>query len=475
MVVVTDGLGGYRFADLEPGQYVVSFPLPQGQQRSPKAAAGDDTIDSDADPRTGLSSVITVDAGANVSTVDSGLFAPPSVLGGLVWTDKEGNGRLDQGESAIADVKLELLDAAGQLAATTTSGPSGTYQFVGLAPGRYQLRLDPATLPGGVAFTTRDVGLTADIGSDVDEGMGTTVFIDVGRAYSNTSWDIGLTFVGTVADGVWLDDGNGIKDPGEPLVSGVTVALLDSAGTTVNATVTDDAGNYRFAACGRGRTRWPSRASPPVRNSRRLKPPPTPTSTAILTRRRGARIRSTCTEATKAASMAPVLCARPPTSPGWHGSTRTTTACSTIKRTPVSALTCGCSRVMAGSSRRASSAGRELHVPGRRARHISDRLHAARRPARNARRWQGIKSRSGDTPHRTLRPQGRGHRRFVDVARRTQAIGRRRGRGGTAERPTPVRAANRAGRVVLAASSAALAMLALLRGWRQRQRRRALR
>jgi hypothetical protein len=34
---------------------------------------------------------------------------------------------------------------------------------------------------------------------------------------------------------------------------------------------------------------------------------------------------------------------------------------------------------------------------------------------------------------------------------------------------------NRAGRVVLAASSAALASLAILRGWRQRQKRRALR
>jgi protocatechuate 3,4-dioxygenase beta subunit len=181
-----------------------------------------------------------------VSTVDSGLFTAASVLGGIVWTDQEANGRLDQGESAIADVKLELLDAAGQLAATTTTGPSGTYQFSGVAPGRYQVRLDPATLPGGVAFTTRDVGLTADVGSDVDEGMGTTVFIDVGRAYSNTSWDIGLTFVGIVADGAWLDDGNGIKDAGEPLVSGVAVALLDAAGATVNATVTDDAGNYRF-------------------------------------------------------------------------------------------------------------------------------------------------------------------------------------------------------------------------------------
>ena len=247
LAVVTDGLGGYRFGDLEPGQYVVSFPLPQGQQRSPKAAAGDDAIDSDADPRTGLSSVITVDSGANVSTVDSGLFAPPTGLGGIVWTDQEGNGRLDQGEPAIAEVKLELRDAAGQLASTTTTGPNGTYQFLGVAPGRYQVRIDPATLPGGVAFTTRDVALTADVGSDVDEVAGTTVPIDVGRGYWNMRWDIGLTFVGTVADGVWLDDGNGIKDTGEPLVSGVGVALLDSTGATVDATVTDDAGNYRFA------------------------------------------------------------------------------------------------------------------------------------------------------------------------------------------------------------------------------------
>ncbi|WP_416445410.1 SdrD B-like domain-containing protein [Leucobacter sp. HNU] len=59
---------------------------------------------------------------------------------------------------------------------------------------------------------------------------------------------------GQIGDRVWLDTNrNGLQDPGEPGVAGVTVELRDSAGNTVrdasNApirTTTDADGNYRF-------------------------------------------------------------------------------------------------------------------------------------------------------------------------------------------------------------------------------------
>jgi len=50
-----------------------------------------------------------------------------------------------------------------------------------------------------------------------------------------------------IGDFVWLDlNGNGIQDPGELPLEGVTVTLNDSAGNPIASTVTDAEGNYTF-------------------------------------------------------------------------------------------------------------------------------------------------------------------------------------------------------------------------------------
>ena len=54
---------------------------------------------------------------------------------------------------------------------------------------------------------------------------------------------------GDVGDTVWKDlDGNGIQDPGEPGVAGVTVHLYACDGTLLETTTTDANGNYLFTA-----------------------------------------------------------------------------------------------------------------------------------------------------------------------------------------------------------------------------------
>ena len=59
-----------------------------------------------------------------------------------------------------------------------------------------------------------------------------------------------LIFVGgpaTIGDLVWRDDdGDGVRDDGEPGVPGVTVNLLDASGTPLQTTFTDADGRYRF-------------------------------------------------------------------------------------------------------------------------------------------------------------------------------------------------------------------------------------
>ena len=51
--------GSYVFTNLPPDQYILNFVLPEGFDYSPINAVVDRTIDSDADPLTGMTEVIT--------------------------------------------------------------------------------------------------------------------------------------------------------------------------------------------------------------------------------------------------------------------------------------------------------------------------------------------------------------------------------------------------------------------------------
>ena len=72
------------------------------------ANQGADSIDSDADPVSGRSSVITLAASTNIDTVDAGLFQL-ATIGDRVWNDVDGNGIQDTGETGLGDVDVRLL------------------------------------------------------------------------------------------------------------------------------------------------------------------------------------------------------------------------------------------------------------------------------------------------------------------------------------------------------------------------------
>ncbi|MDP2433898.1 MAG: SdrD B-like domain-containing protein [Pseudomonadota bacterium] len=62
------------------------------------------------------------------------------------------------------------------------------------------------------------------------------------------NWDAGLYQKASIGDKVWLDSNkNGIQDAGESGIGGVTVNLLNSAGTVVSTVTTNANGNYLFS------------------------------------------------------------------------------------------------------------------------------------------------------------------------------------------------------------------------------------
>jgi hypothetical protein len=81
----TDAAGFYGFSGLLPGSYRVRFVLPSGYSFTMLHAGSDDTRDSDADPATGLSPLVTLADGEINNTIDAGMYHTAAVPASSNW------------------------------------------------------------------------------------------------------------------------------------------------------------------------------------------------------------------------------------------------------------------------------------------------------------------------------------------------------------------------------------------------------
>ena len=247
--IVTDATGAYIFDDLLEGDYIVDFEAPAGRELTVQDAGVDDTADSDADPITGETAVISLGAGEDNEDVDAGIAPLLASLGDKVWEDLNGNGVDDDGVNGIANVVVNLLDENGVgTGQTTTTDTDGLYGFSDLLAGTYIVEFEA---PAGRTFTTQNAGGDDTIDSDADLITGQTGPIVLAAGDDDPTNDAGIApLLSSLSDFVWEDlDGDGIQDAGEPGVQGVTVTLLDGAGVPVpgvTPVLTDVNGNYIF-------------------------------------------------------------------------------------------------------------------------------------------------------------------------------------------------------------------------------------
>jgi len=271
MTVLTDAGGNYLFDELPPGDYYVEFDLstlPQNYLVTAQDAGSDDTLDSDADPATGVTAPTgPLNSGEQNLTLDMGIYRLDNVeVGDRVWYDDNRDGIQDPGEGGVPSVGVTLydtttgmpmLDDAGN-PMTTMTDANGDYIFTDLPPGDYYVVFDLGSLPQDHTPTQQNAG--SDDGADSDADPVTGATDPTGMLNSNDadmSLDMGIHRNDNVqvGDTVWYDDDrDGIQDAGEGGVAGVGVALydattgqpmLDAAGNPMT-TVTDANGNYLF-------------------------------------------------------------------------------------------------------------------------------------------------------------------------------------------------------------------------------------
>ncbi len=232
--------GYYSFADLPDGNYQIKF-LPY----SPYLLTQQNTTDpngSKPDPATGFTDIITITGGALVSNVIAGVYEDFGVIGSFVWEDINKNGIYDPGEVGMNGISVELYSGAGVLLDTTVTadnenGEPGYYLFSGLIDGDYQVKF----LPVYPDILTQQNTIDPN-GSSPDPATGFTDIITILNRQKILDINAGIyEDFGAIGSFVWEDlNRNGLYDPNETGVNGITVELYSDTGTFIDSTVTAD-------------------------------------------------------------------------------------------------------------------------------------------------------------------------------------------------------------------------------------------
>ena len=212
---------------------------------------------------------------------------PAMSIGNMVFHDVNCNGVYDAGDVGILGIPVELYsrgpdaiayNADDVLVKSTVSSLNGDYRFDDLVAGSYWVKVTPpvATFPfATLNNVTLDNGVDNDSNGAQPGGGGTAIRSPVitlspgaeavsedGNASTDLTIDFGLRPGFRVGDLVWRDNNdNGIHDPSEPGLPGVTVNLMSPGAdgvigggddTVLMTTTTNISGNYLFTLSAEG-------------------------------------------------------------------------------------------------------------------------------------------------------------------------------------------------------------------------------
>ena len=228
----TDADGSYSFDKLPAGTYSVTVVQDGPIAGLEQTGDPDDTKDNASEPIT-LNNV-------NPSTTDVNFgYIADNSLSGTVYRDDSRNGDQDGTEPGYSGVTVQLLDASGNVVATTTTDANGTYSFSKLPDGTYSVKV---VKDGELADTeqTEDPDATKDNASEpvtLGEDNPTKDHIDFGYVPDYSIH--GLVY----RDG----DRNETHGATEKGYANQTVELRDKDGKVVATTTTDANGAYSFS------------------------------------------------------------------------------------------------------------------------------------------------------------------------------------------------------------------------------------
>ena len=156
-------------------------------------------------------------------------------IAGSVFNDQTGSGQQQTGDFGLSGWTVQLLNAGGQLVASTQSGSSGNYTFSNVTPGSYTVQ---EVLPTGWTQTA---------------GPSEKLIVDPNTTATATFGNFqNITIQGSKFDDL---NGDGQWEAGEPVLVGWTIQLDTMANgqlssTPLETTTTNANGQYQFTNLG---------------------------------------------------------------------------------------------------------------------------------------------------------------------------------------------------------------------------------
>jgi len=240
-----DEMGRFVFDTLRPGTYRLRYLLDDGLLFAREV--GLNMTDEDAlEAETGE---YTLDMGQQISVSDVAVVRAAKIAG-KAWLDENVSGTMDPQEMAMTSVTAQLISGDGCLLDETQVDSNGAYTFERLRSGTYVIRF---LLAQNVLFTDY-TGNPGDSCVPVMQGsMGETHAFTLAMGEEKMDMHVGGILPGRIGDTVWYDqDGNGLQDYKEPLISGVSLTLLyvhaDGTMAETATAISDQYGYYAFDA-----------------------------------------------------------------------------------------------------------------------------------------------------------------------------------------------------------------------------------
>ena len=222
VVTVTDEAGQYLVDGLPAGTTTVSYDpsdLDDGYEPDSDLDGGDPTV-----------TTVELEFGDEIRDVDFGIVGDASI-DGTIWVDTDGDGVQDPNEPGIpgVDVIVTWDGPNGPVTVVVPTDEDGNWTLPTVPPGDYTVEVDISTVPPGFVATT-----------PTDD----TLSLPAGGSGNTTS---GFVPAASIGDTIWNDvDADGVQDPGEPGLPGISVTLYDDSGEVVAITTTDADGKYLF-------------------------------------------------------------------------------------------------------------------------------------------------------------------------------------------------------------------------------------
>ena len=223
--------GTYSFAKLPAGKYTVKVEPSDLLKKLEQTEDPDGTKDN-------TSGVVQVGHdNPSVKNVNFG-YATNYTIKGTVYRDADRSETLEDGEKLYQGVTVDLLDAAGNVVATTTTDAHGAYAFTNLEEGTYKVRVRKEGPIADLVQTEDPDGTKDNTSGDITLELNDPIKENVNFGYISDN---------SISGTIYRDDNrSNSHNGGEAGYPAQTVQLLDKDGQVIATTTTDANGNYSF-------------------------------------------------------------------------------------------------------------------------------------------------------------------------------------------------------------------------------------